>query len=165
MKLIVAVIVTGVGLGALLIIACGSDKDLESSSGLESPPPVPAASSDTVGSVAKALGVQSSASDESASASGDADRIIDVNNQDPNGSGSYKFSPGEIVLSAGETVQFNITAETEFHTFTVDDLEIDVSVDAGQTEKLVFTFEKSGTYKLYCIPHEAQGMVGTITVQ
>ena len=165
MKLIVSVIVTGVVLGALLITACGSDKDLESSSGLDSPSPLPAASSDTVGAAAKALGVQSPENAESTRASGDADRVVDVNNQDPNGSGSYKFSPDEIVLSAGETIQFNITAETEFHTFTVDDLEIDVSVDAGQTEKLVFTFEKAGTYRLYCIPHEAQGMVATITVQ
>ena len=27
-----------------------------------------------------------------------------------------------------------------------------------------FTFEEPGTYDYYCIPHESQGMVGTVTV-
>ena len=90
---------------------------------------------------------------------------VSVVNQDPGGSGEYKFSPSEFKFGVGETVQFSITAETEFHTFTVDELDIDVSLSGGETETLVFTFDTAGEYKLYCIPHEALGMETTITVE
>ncbi len=90
---------------------------------------------------------------------------VTVINQDPGDSGEYKFSPTEFNFSVGETVQFTIEAETEFHTFTVDELSIDVSLSGGESESLVFTFDKAGEYKLYCIPHEALGMVTTITVE
>ena len=94
-----------------------------------------------------------------------AGKVISIVNRDVAGSGEYKFDPNELTFSMGETVTFSITAETEFHTFTVDDLGIDESIDAGETVELTFTFDTTGTFKLYCIPHEAQGMVGTITVE
>ncbi len=31
--------------------------------------------------------------------------------------------------------------------------------------EIVYTFEESGEYYLYCILHEAQGKIGTIIVQ
>ena len=88
-----------------------------------------------------------------------------VNLQDPGGSGSYAFSPSEFRFSVGETVTFTLASETEFHTFTVDDLGIDQDVNAGETVELTFTFDTPGTFQLICIPHEVLGMVGTITVQ
>lgn len=88
-----------------------------------------------------------------------------VNLQDPGGSGNYQFSPTELTFSVGETVTFTLASETEFHTFTVDDLDIDQIVDAGETVSLTFTFDTPGTFDLICIPHELLGMVGTITVQ
>jgi plastocyanin len=75
------------------------------------------------------------------------------------------FSPSEFTFSAGEEVTFVLTSESEFHTFTVDDLGIDVEIDGGETEQLTFTFDQPGEYTLICIPHELQGMTGTITVQ
>jgi plastocyanin len=47
----------------------------------------------------------------------------------------------------------------------VDDLGIDESVDSGATVELSFTFDTAGTFELICVPHQALGMVGTITVQ
>lgn len=88
-----------------------------------------------------------------------------VSLQDPGGSGSYIYDPSEFTFSVGETVTFALTSESEFHTFTVDDLGIDLNVDAETTETLTFTFDEAGTFELICIPHEALGMVGTITVQ
>lgn len=85
--------------------------------------------------------------------------------EDPGGSGEYIFDPSEFTFSAGEAVTFNLTSETEYHTFTVDDLGIHVDVDADTTETLTHTFSESGTYELICIPHETLGMTGTITVQ
>ena len=75
------------------------------------------------------------------------------------------FDPSEFSFDVGDTVAFTLCAETEFHTFTVGDLEIDVDVDGGKTERLIYTFDKAGTYDLICIPHQALGMVGTITVE
>ena len=91
--------------------------------------------------------------------------LVNVENQDPGGTGEYKFSPDRFNFSVGEKVQFNISAETEFHTFTVDELDIDVSLDGGDTDSLIFTFDKPGEYRLYCIPHESLGMEATITVK
>lgn len=85
--------------------------------------------------------------------------------QDPGGSGAYAFDAADFTFSVGETVTFDLTSEEEFHTFTVTDLSINVAVNAGATQTLEFTFEQAGTYELICIPHQALGMVGTITVQ
>ena len=89
---------------------------------------------------------------------------ISVAMQDIGGSGEYAYSPSELAFSAGETVTFTLTSETEFHTFEVDDLDIYIEVDAGDTATYTFTFDNAGTYELVCTPHNAQGMIGTIVV-
>ena len=85
--------------------------------------------------------------------------------QDPSGSGSYAFDPADSTFSVGDTVTFVLESETEFHTFTVEELGINVSTPGGATQETTFTFDTAGTFKLICIPHQALGMVGTITVQ
>ena len=77
----------------------------------------------------------------------------------------YVFNPADITVNVGETVTLKLTSENEFHSFTVDDLGIDVEVDAGETEEITFTFSEAVTYELICIPHESLGMVGKIIVQ
>jgi plastocyanin len=88
-----------------------------------------------------------------------------VSLQDSGGSGAYLFGPADLTFSVGDTITLELTSEGKFHTFTVDDLGIDVGVDPGSTETLEFTFAEAGTYTLICVPHEVLGMVGTITVQ
>jgi plastocyanin len=88
-----------------------------------------------------------------------------VSLQDTGRSGAYIFSPSDLAFSVGDTITLELTSEGESHTFTVDDLGIDVGVDPGSTETLEFTFAEAGTYTLICVPHEVLGMVGTITVQ
>jgi plastocyanin len=137
-------------LATLALTACGGDD-----------------SSDDSGAAATAVPADSSAAQpasDSGSTAGGA-TVVTVTNQDPGGSGNYKFSPNEFTFSVGEKVEFKITAESEFHTFTVDDLGIDVSIDGGDTETLAFTFDKPGEYELICIPHEALGMIGKIIVK
>lgn len=90
---------------------------------------------------------------------------VKVINRDQAGSGEYRFDPAEFKFAVGEEVTFALVSETEFHTFTVDDLGIDVSMEAGETVIYTFTFDKSGTYELICIPHQALGMVGEIVVE
>ena len=72
--------------------------------------------------------------------------------QDSGGSGAYLFGPADLTFSVGDTITLELTSEGEFHTFTVDDLGIDVGVDPGSTKTLI------------CVPLEVLGMVGTITV-
>ncbi|MDA1348871.1 MAG: plastocyanin/azurin family copper-binding protein [Chloroflexi bacterium] len=94
-----------------------------------------------------------------------AGKVLDVINHDQGGSGKYEFEPNEFNFKVGETVTLRLTSETEFHTYTVDDLGIDVAVEAGETVEFTFTFDQAGTFGLICIPHESLGMVGAITVQ
>ena len=84
-------------------------------------------------------------------------------NEDVGGSGAYAFNPSSVSFSVGEKVTFTLTAETEFHTFTVEDLDIDQSLEAGETRKFTFTFDKAGSFSLICLAHP--DMKGTITVQ
>ena len=75
------------------------------------------------------------------------------------------FDPVNLAFSVGEAVNFTFFAEDAFHSFTVSELEINVEVNAGESGGLDFIFEEAGEYELICVPHEALGMVGTITVQ
>ena len=84
---------------------------------------------------------------------------------DNGGAGPMSYDPGDFAFSVGEGVNFTFIAEAAFHTFTVNDLDINVEVNAGEAKGLDFVFEEPGTYALVCVPHEALGMVGTITVQ
>lgn len=90
---------------------------------------------------------------------------VEVRLRDEAGSGAYLFDPGELTFSVGDSINFVIESETEFHTFTVEDLGIDAASDAGESVEFNFKFDRAGTFQLVCIPHETQGMVGTITVQ
>jgi plastocyanin len=90
------------------------------------------------------------------------DKIVEVLMQDANA--EYAFISEDLVFQTGEIIQFDLTSENEFHSFVVDDLGIDVEVDGGNSEQLIFTFDKPGVYTLICIPHETLGMVGEITV-
>ena len=90
---------------------------------------------------------------------------LTVDLKDAGGPGPFSFEPADFSFTVGDTVDFTFISETQFHTFTVDDLGIDVPIDGGATVNFEYTFDKPGTYELICIPHQALGMVGTITVQ
>ncbi len=92
-----------------------------------------------------------------------AGEVVKVINKDPGGSGKYEFSPSEITVNGGQKVTFELTSETEFHTFTVEDLDIDETLGSGETVKLEFTFDRAGEFELKCLAHPQ--MTGLITVQ
>jgi len=137
----------------LVLAACGGSGDLSDKAETSSPPPPASAAT-----VAAPTTVSQPAS------SGDVTKFTIVN-QDVGGSGEYKFEPNELQFSVGETVEFSVTAETEFHTFNIDELNISQEMDARETVTFTFTFDTPGEYRLYCIPHESLGMVGTIVVK
>ena len=89
--------------------------------------------------------------------------VVKVENRDIGGSGKYEFAPSELAFTLNECVTLELRAETEFHTFTVDDLGIDEGLEAGETVALEFTFDTAGTFDLICLAHP--GMTGTIVVE
>ena len=88
---------------------------------------------------------------------------VSVVNQDPGGSGRYAFEPSDFSFSVGEKVELTLLGETEFHTFTVDDLSIDEALDAGEKRIFTFTFDKAGKFDIICLSHPQ--MTGAITVK
>ena len=141
----------------LTLAACGGGDDKVSTPTPISPPPPPPA-------VATPTTVPEP-TDTSAPVPGTGGRVVEVINRDLGGSGEYRFDPKEFSFEVGETVTFRVTAQTEFHTFNVDELGIDQGLNPGKPVEFAVTFDQAGTFRLYCIPHEAFGMEGTITVQ
>jgi plastocyanin len=145
------------------LVACGDDVPPKGDHNAKDPAPITMAES-SAPPPAPAVAMTTSSDSEDASASGgSADRSIDVLMKDDGG--NYVYDPVEITVSAGETIELVLASQNEFHSFTVDDLGIDVEVEAGETSELVFTFDEPGTYDFICLPHESLGMVGQIIVQ
>lgn len=156
-------LITVLSIFSLLLFACGSSTDdSETIEASYSKPPT--ASNQAMESAAKSLGTTVTSSNDSSSSLTGGTRI-EIKLRDDKGSGAYAYTPAEFNFKVGEIVNFVMTSETELHTFTVDDLNIDQSVDAGETVEFSFKFDKPGTYPLICIPHETQGMIGKITVK
>ncbi|MFL2627248.1 MAG: plastocyanin/azurin family copper-binding protein [Dehalococcoidia bacterium] len=76
----------------------------------------------------------------------------------------YIFEPETIDWTLNKTYTLEFTDVNEFHTFNVDELGIEVYVNAGETVTQDVTPSVAGSFKLYCVPHESLGMVGTINV-
>ena len=81
------------------------------------------------------------------------------------GSNPYLYEPNTYNLQLGKTYRFMIEGDAEFHTFTSTDLGLNVNVFAETNETVDIIASKVGTFTLICIPHELQGMTGTIMVQ
>ncbi|MDA1189922.1 MAG: cupredoxin domain-containing protein [Chloroflexi bacterium] len=147
---------TMIGLVALIAAACGAPPPSAPATPtpLRESPPTPPRVEQTVEPTA------STGNGQTGTGKG-----VEVILADPGGSGSYIFIPDTLTFKAGETISFDLIGETEFHTFTVEELGIDEAVGGGETGQFTFTFDKPGTYTLICIPHEALGMVGQIIVE
>ena len=76
----------------------------------------------------------------------------------------YVFVPDAYEFELGKTYTLVFESTDEFHTFNVDELGIEIFVNPGEEVKQEITPSVPGTFKLYCIPHESLGMVGTVTV-
>ena len=152
------------GVVSLAAVACSGPTEALPTAQPDSPPPPPKAPPATVAPPTSTPMGETTSAD-----AGSQGTLVRVLNKDLAGSGEYGFDPAEFTFTVGETVTFEIVVETELHSFTVDDLGIDVEVDGaatpGATDSFTFTFEKAGTFPLICIYHEGNGMVGTITVQ
>jgi len=77
---------------------------------------------------------------------------------------SFKFTPSSFSVKAGERVRVTVINRDIFHTFTIRDLGVDLSLQGGQTGTVEFVADKAGTYEIICKPHVRLGMVGTLEV-
>lgn len=91
---------------------------------------------------------------------------------------ALRFDPGTVTIQSGETVTWRNSSQVA-HTVTADpDLAGDPSnvqlpegaqtFDSGNIapgDSYSRTFDVPGTYEYICIPHEAQGMTGTLVVK
>ena len=145
---------------SLAVAACGGGTEAEPTARPTSPPPL---------STAPVTTPTNTPAPTATPASPTSGKVVRVINHDLAGSGEYAFEPNDLTFSLGETVTIEVLAETELHSFTVDDLDIDIDVDGATTPGAVgaftHTFDKAGTFTLICIYHEGNGMVGTVTVQ
>ena len=149
------------GIVSLVVVACGGDAEPTPTSQRDSPPPPPPVPRTVVVETPTPI----SPCRPEPQTGGESVTVI---NRDLAGSGEYGFDPAELTFNVGDTVNITLIAETELHSFTVNELGIDVDIDGaetpGKTETLACTFDEPGTFQLVCIYHEGNGMVGTITV-
>ena len=79
---------------------------------------------------------------------------------------SFSFTPDAVLVSVGEPVSIDITAIGQ-HTFTIDELGVNVVLPHGETTRVEFIPGQTGTYEFYCsIPgHRQAGQVGTLVIE
>lgn len=99
--------------------------------------------------------------DETASVVAEGAREIAVTATD------FAFDPDEIAAEAGEDLAIVLTSEDMVHDFVIDELDVHVAADRGETATGGVTADEPGTYTYYCsVPgHRAAGMEGTMTVR
>ena len=88
--------------------------------------------------------------------------VVNITNKE----NPYLFNPDNFEFHVGTTYTLTFAPVTEFHTFTVDELGLNINVLPGDPVKVEFTptADQVGTFKLFCVPHQGSGMVGEVTV-
>ena len=74
-----------------------------------------------------------------------------------------EFRPAEVEAGSGEVGVFIDNVEGTLHTFTIDELDVNLDIPAGKSARLTFEAEP-GTYRYYCVPHQPD-MEGTLTIR
>lgn len=73
----------------------------------------------------------------------------------------FSFEPTFVKATAGARVTVELHNEGDAqHTFTIDGLEVDEVVDAGDTAEVAVMLPEEGPVRFTCRFHEAQGMQG-----
>jgi uncharacterized cupredoxin-like copper-binding protein len=87
----------------------------------------------------------------------------------------FKLSPSSVTLSKPGTYAFKAENKGSVqHSLTIegkgvkgDEVELEQALSPGQSGVLTVTFQKSGTYEMYCPVdgHEQEGMKGEVVVK
>ena len=80
---------------------------------------------------------------------------------------SFEFDPEEITVTAGEDVAIVLTSDDLLHDFTIDDVDVHVAADRGETAEGGLRVDEPGEYTYYCTiaGHREAGMEGTLLVE
>lgn len=80
---------------------------------------------------------------------------------------SFRFDPEEIEADVGEDVTIVLTSDDILHDLTIDDLDVHVAADAGETTEGGVRADETGTYTFYCsVPgHREAGMEGVLIIE
>ncbi len=80
---------------------------------------------------------------------------------------SFSFEPAEIRAAAGEDIAIVLTSTDVPHDFVVDELDVHVAADAGETEQGGLRADEAGRYAFYCsvAGHREAGMEGVLVVE
>ena len=83
------------------------------------------------------------------------------------GAPPYRYQPWDMTFKVGQTVNFTLEfanpESSQRHTFNVPGLGISERVKYGKSGSFTHTFDKAGTFKLFCASFN--DMTGDITVQ
>jgi plastocyanin len=74
-----------------------------------------------------------------------------------------EFQDTSLAASAGEVSVYVDNEDATLHTFTIDELNVDLDIPASKSARVTFEAEP-GTYEFYCVPHE-DDMKGTIEIR
>jgi heme/copper-type cytochrome/quinol oxidase subunit 2 len=64
--------------------------------------------------------------------------------------GQYAFSPGIIKVGEGDRVTIELVSTDVVHGLHLDGYDLEVTADPGQTSRLSFVADKSGTFRFRC---------------
>lgn len=80
---------------------------------------------------------------------------------------SYAFDPDTLTVAVGEPIAVELTSTDIEHDLVVDEVDLHVAADGGDTQVGGFTATEPGEYEMYCsVPgHREAGMVGTLVVE
>jgi plastocyanin len=77
----------------------------------------------------------------------------------------FEFADTSPSAPAGTDVMVEFTNEGEAeHSFTVEDLDVEVEADGGESATTTFTADEAGTYEFHCEYHPDQ-MTGELTIE
>jgi plastocyanin len=76
---------------------------------------------------------------------------------------NIEFDQEALEAEGGTVAVYVDNKDQTLHTFTIDELDVDLTIPAGSTARVEFDAEP-GSYTFYCVPHEAD-MEGTLEVQ
>ena len=79
------------------------------------------------------------------------------------------YQPDQIAVKLGATVQFRIESLSARHTFTIDELGIDMTIPQPMLKQVLISEAVSlpypGEYRLYCKFHDERGMETVLVVK
>ena len=62
----------------------------------------------------------------------------------------FAYSPSELKVNSGDTVTIQLVSTDVVHGLYVDDYDVSVEADPGQTVTLTFVADKPGSFRLRC---------------